>query len=115
MRSTLILLIALAPGCSKEMTPSAHGKNATASPRPPSASDKKADDAPGKKAEVTPELAAKAKSILEAQPDAPLGTTVPFSLNGTNYIARFEEHENTEGDPDRPPGRHKGVTVYVRD
>jgi hypothetical protein len=105
MRSSLIVFIGMALGCSKEMTPSAHGQNASASPV--------AQSAPGKKAEVTPELAAKARAILEAQPDAPVGTTVPFSLNGTDYIARFEEHENSEGDPGRPPGKHKGVTVYL--
>jgi hypothetical protein len=33
-------------------------------------------------------------------------------LNGRDDAARFEEHENAEGAPDRPPGKHKGVTVY---
>jgi hypothetical protein len=29
-------------------------------------------------------------------------------------LARIEEHDNASGSASRPPGRHKGVTVYVR-
>jgi hypothetical protein len=106
MRTTLIIVAGLALACSKEVGASARGESPSASKVSPAGL--------GKKAEVTPELAEKARSILEAQSDAPLGTTVPFRLNGKDYIARFEEHENTEGDPNRPPGKHKGVTVYER-
>jgi hypothetical protein len=67
----------------------------------------------GEKAEVTPELAKKAEEILNANPGAELGTTVRFELDGKAYIGRFEEHDNPEGEPGRPAGKHKGVTVYV--
>jgi hypothetical protein len=103
MRETLIIVAGLALACSKDVGASARNDSPT-SPAPAAGL--------GKKAEVTPELAEKARTILEAQPGAPLGTTVPFRLNGKDYVARFEEHENVEGDPNRPPGRHKGVTVY---
>lgn len=108
MRGTLVLSVGLglAVACSKEVGASAHGQSASATPTP--------NPGIGKKAEVTPALAEKARAILEAQPEAPLGTTVPFSLEGKDYLARFEEHDNTEGDPDRPAGKHKGVTVYER-
>jgi hypothetical protein len=68
-----------------------------------------------RKAEVTPAIARKAEKILRANEGAPIGTEIPFSMDGRRYVARFEEHDNPEGDPDRPAGRHKGVTVYVRD
>jgi hypothetical protein len=66
-----------------------------------------------RKAEVTPALARKAEEILRKNEDAPLGTEIPFTLDGQRYVARFEEHDNPEGDPGRPAGKHKGVTVYV--
>lgn len=106
MRTALVLFTLVAQACSRDAEPNAQAPSASAAPA--------ANPGIGKKAEVTPELAAKAQAILDEQPDAPLGTTVPFSLNGEDYIARFEEHENAEGDPDRPPGKHKGVTVYLR-
>lgn len=65
------------------------------------------------KAEVTPELAERAQRILEEHAEDPVGTEVPFSLNGRAYVARIEMHDNPEGSPDRPQGEHKGVTVYV--
>jgi hypothetical protein len=106
MQKGLVLFAVVSLGCSKDVGANAQGQSAVASSVP--------NPGIGKKAEVTPELSEKARSILEEQPDAPLGTTVPFSLDGKDYIARFEEHENAEGDPDRPPGKHKGVTVYER-
>jgi hypothetical protein len=105
MRKALLLIAGLALACSRDVGASAR-QSASASPAP--------TPGLGKKAEVTPALAEKARSILEAQPEAALGTTVPFTLNGKPFIARFEEHENVEGDPGRPPGKHKGVTVYER-
>ena len=66
-------------------------------------------------AEVTPEIAAKASEILRANPGAQLGAEFPFAIAGRSYVARVEEHDNPEGDPDRPPGRHKGITVYSTD
>lgn len=101
----MVLVTLAASACSRDAEPNGQAPSASAVPV--------ANPGIGKKAEVTPELAATAQAILEEQPDAPLGTTVPFSLNGEDYIARFEEHENTEGDPERPPGKHKGVTVYL--
>jgi hypothetical protein len=105
MRTTLIIITGFAFACSKDVGASARGESRTAPAQAPAAG-------LGKKAEVTPELAEKARALLEEQPDAALGTTVRFRLNGKDYVARFEEHENTEGDPKRPPGKHKGVTVY---
>jgi hypothetical protein len=66
----------------------------------------------GRKAEVTPELAAKSEQILRQHHNAPIGRQIPFRLNGRRYIARIEEHENASGEPGRPLGKHKGVTVY---
>jgi hypothetical protein len=65
------------------------------------------------KAEVTPELTRRAEQILKENEGAAIGAEIPFSMNGRRYVARIEEHENAEGDPGRPAGKHKGVTVYV--
>ena len=65
-----------------------------------------------RKAEVTPEIVAKSEQILRKHHDAKLGQEIPFRLNGRRYIARIEEHENASGEPGRPAGKHKGVTVY---
>lgn len=106
MRTTYAVLALLAVACSRDVGANAQRQSASASPAP--------NPGIGKKAEVTPELAEKAREILEAETDAPLGKTIPFTLNGKDYIARIEEHDNEEGDPERPPGKHKGVTVYER-
>jgi hypothetical protein len=66
-------------------------------------------------AEATPDIVAKAADILEAESSAPIGKEVPFELNGRRYVARFEWHDNPDGDPDRPAGKHKGITVYTDD
>jgi hypothetical protein len=66
-------------------------------------------------ADITPEVVAKAEEILWADSNADFGTEVPFVVNGRRYVARFEWHDNPDGDPDRPLGRHKGVTVYDDD
>ena len=60
-----------------------------------------------RKAEVTPEIAERAKKILEQHAGAPIGTEIPFTLGGKRYIARIEKHEDAE------KGEHKGVTVYL--
>lgn len=65
------------------------------------------------KAEVTPELTRKAEELLRENAGAAIGTEIPFSLKGRRYVARIEEHDNPGGDPGRPAGRHKGVTVSV--
>jgi hypothetical protein len=66
-------------------------------------------------AEITPEIVTKATEILWANDSAKVGTEFPFDLNGKHYIARMEMHENLDGDPGRPPGEHKGMTVYFID
>lgn len=66
-------------------------------------------------AEATPDIVAKAAEILDADSSAPIGKEVPFELNGRRYVARFEWHDNPDGDPDRPIGKHKGITVYTDD
>jgi hypothetical protein len=74
-----------------------------------------ADASPGHKAEVTPAIAQKAEEILKEHPDAALGSEYPFTLNGQRYVGRLEEHDNPSGEPGRPPGKHRGVTVYRAD
>jgi hypothetical protein len=66
-------------------------------------------------AEATPDIVAKAAEILETESSASIGTEVPFELNGRRYVARFEWHDNPDADPDRPLGKHKGITVYTDD
>jgi len=66
-----------------------------------------------RKAEPTPEIIAKAEALLKEHPDASVGTELPFRLKGKAYVGRVEQHENASGDPGRPPGKHKGITVYV--
>jgi hypothetical protein len=62
--------------------------------------------------EVTPELAAVAKRLLEEHPEAPFGTQFSLEYAGKNYIARIEEHYHEPGGPERPYGHHRGVTLY---
>jgi hypothetical protein len=102
----LTLVIALVIACSRSNEPL--GRSAQAQTKGVASPTER-------KAEVTPALARKAEEILRANEGAAIGTEIPFSLDGRRYLARFEEHDNPEGDPDRPAGRHKGVTVYVRD
>ena len=64
-------------------------------------------------AEITPEIVAKATELLWANDSAKIGTEFPFDLNGKRYVARMEMHDNPDGDPNRPQGEHKGMTVYV--
>jgi hypothetical protein len=64
------------------------------------------------KAEISPAIAEKAEEILRAHPDAALGSEHPFTLDGKRYVGRIEEHDNPSSEPGRPPGKHRGVTVY---
>jgi hypothetical protein len=66
----------------------------------------------GPKAEVTPALAKKAEELLREHADAAIGSEYRFTLGGRGYVGRIEEHDNPTGEADRPPGKHKGVTVY---
>jgi hypothetical protein len=62
--------------------------------------------------ETTPEIEQRAKEILDAKQDAPIGTEVPFEIGGRSYVAQIEEHYHEPGGPRRPWGTHRGVTVY---
>lgn len=62
--------------------------------------------------EMTPEIAQRAREILDGNSGAPFGTEVPFEIDGQTYIGRIEEHYHEPGGPRRPWGRHRGVTVY---
>jgi hypothetical protein len=66
-------------------------------------------------ASATPPIVAKADEILRAHPSAELGSEFPFEIDGRKYVARVEEHDNQNGDPNRPIGPHKGITVYHAD
>ncbi len=66
-------------------------------------------------AETTPEIIAKATELLWANDTAKIGTEFPFAMNGKRYVGRVEMHDNPDGDPGRPQGEHKGMTVYVMD
>jgi hypothetical protein len=76
---------------------------------------RKLDPSPAtaKKAPTSPEVVERAAKILSEHADDPVGTEIPFTLNGQRYVARLELHDNPDGSPDRPPGQHKGVTVYI--
>ncbi len=74
-----------------------------------------AADPPERKAEVTPAIEKKANEILRANADAAIGSEHPFTHEGKRYVGRIEEHENSSGNPNRPPGKHRGVTVYTAD
>jgi hypothetical protein len=62
--------------------------------------------------ETTPQIEQRAKEILDAKHDSPIGTEVPFDIDGRAYVARIEEHYHEPGGPLRPWGHHRGVTVY---
>jgi hypothetical protein len=62
--------------------------------------------------ETTPEVAQRAREILDANDRAPFGTEVPFEVDGHSYVGRIEEHYHEPGGSRRPWGRHRGVTVY---
>jgi hypothetical protein len=62
--------------------------------------------------ETTPEVARRAREILDANLSAPFGTEVPFEVDGLSYVGRIEEHYHEPGGSRRPWGRHRGITVY---
>jgi hypothetical protein len=64
------------------------------------------------KAKPTPELIAASEKLLAEHADAPIGSEFPLSVGGERYVARIEEHDNPQNEPGRPPGKHRGVTVY---
>jgi hypothetical protein len=65
--------------------------------------------------EMTPEIARRAREILDGNNEAAYGTEVPFEIDGQSYVGRIEEHYHEPGGPRRPWGRHRGVTVYHGD
>jgi hypothetical protein len=124
-----VLLAALGAGCSwtgSEASDSARVARRSPSEEPrPRASKARQTEAqqaaqqspheplPLKKPEkVSPALARRAEAILLDNREKPVGTAIPFTQNGRRYLARIEMHDNPENNPARPPGRHKGITVY---
>jgi hypothetical protein len=105
MRNAHLLLLSTLAACATAGEPEAR--------RPPQQNSEASAASSRQTAEVTPAVARRAEEILRENAEAPVGTEIPFVLEGSKYVARIEEHENSEGDPERPPGRHKGVTVYV--
>jgi len=65
------------------------------------------------KGEVTRELEQKAGTVLKEHGDEPIGTEVPFELDGRSFIARIEQHYHEPGSSNGPWGLHKGVTLYI--
>ena len=63
-------------------------------------------------ADMTPQVARRAREILDETSGASFGTEVPFEIDGHAYIARIEEHYHEPGGSKKPWGRHRGVTVY---
>jgi hypothetical protein len=66
------------------------------------------------KAKLTPELVEASEKLLAEHASAPVGSEFPLTVGGKTYTGRIEEHDNPEGEPGRPPGKHRGVTVYER-
>jgi hypothetical protein len=104
-----------APAAPAQQAPAAPAQQTPAAPAPPKEQGKtgqtKTGAPPGFKAmkgKVPPEVVAKAKSLL----NQPMGTEIPFEINGKNYMARLETHYHPQGYVGGPNGYHKGVTVY---
>jgi hypothetical protein len=124
-----VLLAALAAGCSwtgSEASDSTRIARETspAQPRPRAPQPRQTgtesaaqgsphEPLPLKKPEkVSSALAQRAEAILLENREKPVGTTISFTQSGRRYLARIEMHDNPENNPARPPGRHKGITVY---
>lgn len=63
--------------------------------------------------EVTPALTAQAKAILADHGKDPIGTQVPFELEGKAYLGVIELHYHEPGGPLKPWGPHHGVSLFV--
>ena len=96
-----------------EMTAKAAGSGRTAG-EATGASTEEGTPETRKKAPITPALVEASRRLLAEQHDAPVGSEFPMVVEGKPYLARIEEHDNASGSASRPPGKHKGVTVYVR-
>jgi hypothetical protein len=104
--AALVLLSAL--GCSRA--------NSAGRDDPPDGNASRREGVPleaGRKAPTSPEIVERATRILAEHGDEPVGTEIPFTLNGRRYVGRIEVHDNPDGSPERPSGEHKGVTVYI--
>lgn len=60
------------------------------------------------KGQIPAGVVARAKGLLSQ----PMGTEVPFELEGRRYMARLEPHYHPPGYQGGPNGWHKGVSVY---
>ena len=102
-------IVVFASGCSRVEAPARGTSAGGDAPRAPAA----AVEETSRKAETSPEIVQRAEQILAEHSDAPVGTEIPFVLNGKRYVGRVEIHDNPNASPGRPPGEHKGITVYV--
>ncbi|HZU99651.1 MAG TPA: peptidoglycan-binding domain-containing protein [Planctomycetota bacterium] len=62
--------------------------------------------------QVTREITAEAVAILKAHRTDDIGTEIPFTANGKNYVGRIELHFHPFNGPIKPWGYHHGVSVY---
>jgi hypothetical protein len=109
MRVIVVVLAVLLPCCSRGEISEPAPRVRDDAPRARTAG----IEATSRKAETTPEVVERAERILAEHGDAPVGTEIPFTLNGKRYVARVETHDNPDAAVGRPPGEHKGITVYV--
>jgi len=61
--------------------------------------------------EVSVEMLAIARGIIQKHHRARPGTEVSFESGGQNYVARIERHYHPEGGPVKPWGYHPGVSL----
>jgi hypothetical protein len=90
-------------GCEMRAHAADNSASASAQPKPPEMR---------RKAPITPQIIAAGQAILIEHADAPLGSEFPVQVEGKKYVARIEQHDNPGGSPRRPPGKHRGVTMY---
>ena len=112
------LLLVVVSACSRQRSPQAGPEpQASAAPAKPPRLAMGGPVSPGlrhlRSDEGSPEVARRAREILDANQNAPYGTEVPFEVDGRSYVGRIEEHYHEPGGPRRPWGRHRGVTVYL--
>lgn len=112
LRSVVLLL------CSTLYLPGCEGGRAQAASAAQAKDDRGPKHASGQgpetrqKAQPTPELIAASEKLLAEHGDAPIGSEFRLTVGGERFVARIEEHDNPGNQPGRPPGKHKGVTVY---
>jgi hypothetical protein len=115
-RIALCVSVAVLGACSQQKAPAAAPAAQKASPKNSKLAFAGTINVPQRRAvrgeEMTPEIAQRAREILDGHRDVAFGTEVPFEIDGQGYIGRIEEHYHEPGGPRRPWGRHRGVTVY---